>query len=394
MSKKLNSDNLSENPVPNEDDVLSEYQNMASKEARESSNISNQSDQLGNATKAGEIDKAKNTIDQNIEGAQSAYSNLGSTSNPNVNIYPVLKSSYEDMQEDLKNYAGKVKSAKEINHKNGGVQMVSAQFEDANQKKSQFVNMIINAIKKIGELRMGIVGKMKDGGGKKTVLNILLVISIVAVLVVGGLRLLNPKADPSIPSLSGSNQPENNPLELVLVTPPTASSGGNQSDTNPLDLVLITPGSGDNPLELVLITPANPACSINFTSPKEVSELANFGPVLFQWTDVPQASTYYLKISPPADASLPWIYSINGTSRTVYMENFPMSGTFLVSINAISGDKKVLCTKMIRFNKAALISDNQNNKQRDNGNEAESSGSAMTTESAPCITTGIAYFCP
>jgi hypothetical protein len=348
MSQKPNSDNLSENRVPKEDDVLSEHQKSIGQETRESPNISNQIDQLENAAKAGEIDEAEKILDQNIESAQNAYFNHSSVSNPDVHVQWVLKESFIDSQEDLKNYAGKVKSGKEINHSNGGKQMMSAQFEDANQKTSQFVNMIIDFLKKMDDLRMQVVGKMKSEGGRKVILGVLLIAGFIglAVSVMAGMR----NAQSSTEVSQGSNQVNNNPLEFVAVTQITSK------------------------------------CNISFTNPINKMEITNFGPVLFEWTHVPEAYSYSLEVVPPAKASLPWVYSANDNSKKVYMENFPMGGTFLVSVNALSEDKDVLCSATLRFDKSAFAGadkDKQDNNYSDNNEPASTS----------CATTGIAYIC-
>ena len=147
------------------------------------------------------------------------------------------------------------------------------------------------------------------------------------------------------------------------------------------------PISDNNPFELVVATQASPTCSIRFTKPVNTAEIPNFGPVLFEWTNVPAADGYSLKVSPPADTSLPWTYAVAGTSKKVYMENFPMGGNFIVSVNARGKDEKVLCTASLIFNKEELAAGDVNNSKNANNEDAE-------PVSTPCVETGIGYFCP
>jgi len=305
MSQKPNSDNLSADPIPSGDDVSSEYQKTAGKETRESADISNQSDLLKNAAKADGINDANKSIDQNIEGATQGYSHPANT-NPDALVPWVLKESYEQTNEDLKEYAEKVKPGNET---------------ELSRRKIPGVRVAI--------LITGIIG-----------------LAIAAVF-----ALRNP--DSSAEVSQGLNQPDANSSVLVIV--PTSATG----------------------------------CSIRFTSPANAAELPNFGPVLFEWNDVPIAAAYSLKVAPPADASLPWIYSVSENSKNVYLENFPMGGTFLVSVNALSSDEKVLCTATLIFNKKELaVGDNPGNNNK-GSNDGE-----VAPASTPCVNTGIAYFCP
>jgi len=355
MNQLPSSDNFSENPVPNENNILSEHQTMAGKEGREAPNISNQSDQLVNAEKAKKIDGAGDKVNQSIESAKNAYSE----------------------------HKGAVINPRDISHSNEGKEMASAQFEDANQKTSQFVNRIIDFLKKMDELRMQVVGNMKSGGGKRILQSALLIAGLAAAILVlsSGLRI--PEHN-----LPDSSTAGNNPLELVLITPPTAKPVENQSENNPLELVLITPGSGEsNPLELVLITPSTFNCSIHFTSPAGIAKLPNFGPILFEWTDVPSANSYILKVAPPAEASLPWGYAVQEHSKKIYMENFPMGGEFSISIHALSSSEKILCAATIRYNKQEYI-------EKSSGGQNNGGQNDIEPASTPCVSTGIGYFCP
>jgi hypothetical protein len=350
MSQKPNSDNPSADSVPRGDDVSSEVQKTAGKEARESADISNQNSLLKNAAKADGINDANKSIDQNIEGAAQGFSHPANT-NPDALVQWVLKESYEQTNEDLKEYAGKVKPGNETDHPGGDRQMMTAQFEDANQKTSQFIHVIQNTLKKMGGMRRGIAGNMKDGNGKKNILGILLITGFVGLVVTAVVGIRN--AQPSKEVSQEPKQPGNNPSVLVIA--PTSATG----------------------------------CSISFTGPANAAELPNFGPVLFEWNDVPVAAAYSLKVAPPADASLPWIYPVSENTKNVYMENFPMGGTFLVSVNALSSDEKVLCTATLVFNKKELaVGDNKSN------NNKGSNDSVVAPASTPCVNTGIAYFCP
>lgn len=186
------------------------------------------------------------------------------------------------------------------------------------------------------------LGKMKSGGGKKAILGILLLTGLggLAIAVFAGLRNVQSSTNSS----KGLEQVENDPLDLALI--PTAT----------------------------------PICSINFTAPTNVTELPDFGPVLFEWNSAPVPSAYSLEIDPPKGSA--WLISLKETSKTIYMENFLEGGDYKASVHALGTNGEVLCTAVFVFNKLAYVPPV---KDKD-----KSSGSS----SEPCVSTGMFDQCP
>lgn len=351
MSQKSDINNLSGKSA-NEDEVYSEYNKMTDMEAKQDSNLSDQGKQSKIDSKTGEISNDQKNIDENITNAQNVYSPLGGVVDPNASVFPVLKEAFNGQQDDLKRYAGKIKDGDGSSSSTG----------KENEELTSLVMAHVNAFGiKVGLSRTG-----------KVFVGLIAVLLITGIVVVGGGQFLpTPKDKAPNPGSVKEKSPENNPLEIVLVTPATRIV--------------------DNPLELVLVTPPAPVCSIGFTSPVGISKLPNFGPVLFEWTAISSTGSYLLKVSPPAETSLPWGYTVTENSKTIYMENFPMGGEFSISVHALSSSGTILCAATLRYSKEEYANQSGGNLK----NEGQSDdNNASEPASTPCITTGIGYFCP
>jgi hypothetical protein len=335
MKSESDPNSVSGNSAGSDENMVSEYKKMLGKESKTDSNISLQENDLKKGFKDSKINDDSKEIQQAIEDAKKDF--------PEIEL--AVGSAAKAAKGDSKKHLSILKKA-------------------------------LNALK---DQKEESTEKFKKKGVWKQ-------IAILGLLVGGliGINIFIRESQPN-PSSSEANQPGNNPLELVLVTPPTANAGGNTSGNNPLELVLITPGSGGgqsgNPLELVLITPAAPVCSMAFTKPEKTSEIPTYGPALFEWTNVPIANEYFLKVSPPPEAGPPWTFQVSGNSKNIYMENFPMGGKFTVSIIAFSNDGKILCGTTLYFDKDELAA------------EVRNQGESSQPPSTPCIDTGIGYFC-
>lgn len=383
MSQKLDANDLSENSTNGEDDILSEYKKTTNTEGRQDSSLSGQDVQTKAGAKASEIHNDQKNIDENITNANKGSPNLGGGGGSLIEIiFYVLMAAIKAAQEDLKKFAGKIKTVNKA-------EMNSLAFQYP-AKTTSLYNFLVNAVKKLQGGQKQITENMKDGdvdgedqqrtarvnefgikarlSNRTTILGVLLAIGILIGTVVTGLILGKPKL-----GQVEHKPPENNPLELILITPNFQKRS-------------------DNPLELVLVTPSISECSIAFKSPLGTEELPNFGPVLFEWTNVPTASSYILKVTPPAEASLPWGYAVQENSKKIYMENFPMGGEFSISIHALSNSGTVLCSATLRYTKDEYVKQSGGNPNK--AGQDDQGSSSDEPASTPCVTTGFGYFCP
>jgi len=95
-------------------------------------------------------------------------------------------------------------------------------------------------------------------------------------------------------------------------------------------------------------------CALSFINPSQnYASLPNFGPVVFSWTSQIYADHYELVISGPNVS--PVSYFTANTSKTLYMENYPLAGTYKAVVKAMSDSPaQLLCTATIYFTKDAL----------------------------------------
>ena len=100
-------------------------------------------------------------------------------------------------------------------------------------------------------------------------------------------------------------------------------------------------------------SPLAASCALNLASPRAAAGIPVNGPVVFQWTDIPEATAYDLEVSPLAEKGPPWQFSTTGTSKTIYMEDFPAGGDYKVSLKAIRSNGDVLCAAAFQFTKEA-----------------------------------------
>ncbi len=93
---------------------------------------------------------------------------------------------------------------------------------------------------------------------------------------------------------------------------------------------------------------ATPACTLSFISPSNGAALPETGPVNFSWTAVSRASYYILSVNLPGGGGKQ-NFTVNGTSRILYMDNFPEDGSFSAEVLARDSDGDNMCQAEIQF---------------------------------------------
>lgn len=119
-----------------------------------------------------------------------------------------------------------------------------------------------------------------------------------------------------------------------------------------------------------------PACPLSLMSPASADQIPETGALKVEWSGVPQAASYALKVIPPPSFSAPWLFPAQGTSRTIYMENFTAGGDYKLSVEALNPSGAVLCQTELKFTRAALAA----------GPAKKKAGG--------CTTTGMLVICP
>jgi hypothetical protein len=92
-----------------------------------------------------------------------------------------------------------------------------------------------------------------------------------------------------------------------------------------------------------------PGCTIALTSPASAVELPVSGPVNVQWSSDPPGASYALEVLPPDGT--PWLIPTDGTSKNIYMENFPAGGTYEFTVSTLDAKGAVLCSVVVSFEK-------------------------------------------
>lgn len=123
------------------------------------------------------------------------------------------------------------------------------------------------------------------------------------------------------------------------------------------------------------------ACAIHFSSPTEGGAIPLAGQLPVSWSGVPGVETYDLKLVPPASFSVPWLYHVKGTSKNIYMENFPAAGDYELSVSALGPNGQTLCSDVFRFKKAAY--DEASGKSKEAGGGGCSSGPGVLVVVCP-----------
>lgn len=122
-----------------------------------------------------------------------------------------------------------------------------------------------------------------------------------------------------------------------------------------------------------------PTCSLDLVNPNSADQIPETGPLNVQWSNVPGAASYALKMIPPPSFSAPWLFQSQGTTRTIYMENFTAAGDYGISVEALDPSGGVLCGTELKFTRAALVAP---------------SGKKGDTGPGGCSSTGIMVICP
>jgi hypothetical protein len=91
-----------------------------------------------------------------------------------------------------------------------------------------------------------------------------------------------------------------------------------------------------------------PACTLSFISPSNGATLPETGPVNFAWTAVAQATYYILSVDLPGGGGKQ-NFTINGTSKTLYMDDFPEDGSFSAEVLARDSSGDNMCQAEIQF---------------------------------------------
>ncbi len=136
-----------------------------------------------------------------------------------------------------------------------------------------------------------------------------------------------------------------------------------------------------NPVAVVGPT-ETPVCALSLSNPTEADHIPDYGPLNVSWSGVPGAASYALKVIPPHDVSVPWAFPTQGTTRTIYMENFAAGGDYEFSVDALDANGGVLCATELRFKKSAYVPPA--------GRQDESGGGGA----GGCNPNGMAVFCP
>lgn len=141
--------------------------------------------------------------------------------------------------------------------------------------------------------------------------------------------------------------------------PPDVSPGPPDSNPGPPNS---NPGPPDNPSSGQSIPPAG-VCSIHFSNPTSAEAIPLAGQFPVAWSEVPGAVAYDLKMVPPASFSVPWLFHVKGTSKNIYMENFPAAGDYELSVSALGPNGETLCSNSLKFRKSAYSDSSGNNKE-------------------------------
>ncbi|HET6847191.1 MAG TPA: hypothetical protein VFH29_10185, partial [Anaerolineales bacterium] len=96
------------------------------------------------------------------------------------------------------------------------------------------------------------------------------------------------------------------------------------------------------------------------------------------WSGLPEAFSYEFDVIPPTGAGNPWVIRTEGTSRTIYMENFPEAGQYRFGLSALDAKGAVLCATELTFDKGAL------DEKTRTGSAADGAGKAPCTSMLAC----------
>lgn len=133
---------------------------------------------------------------------------------------------------------------------------------------------------------------------------------------------------------------------------PRGGPSGSGGPPNPS--VTGSPSSGSQGSAALAQGSSTPACVLQLISPASADQIPETGALTLQWSNVPGAASYALKVIPPPSFSLPWIFPAKGTTRTIYMENFTAAGEYQFSVEALDPSGGVLCGTEMKFKRSAL----------------------------------------
>jgi hypothetical protein len=135
-------------------------------------------------------------------------------------------------------------------------------------------------------------------------------------------------------------------------------------------------------LGIVVGPTGTPTCPVFFHNPRGTGEIPDYGPLKVEWSGMPGAASYALKVIPPPAVSVPWLFPTRGTTRTIYMENFPAAGEYQFSVDALDANGVVLCGAALRFRKSAYVPPS--------GKKGDTGGGG----SPACTSMGLLVTCP
>jgi len=126
-----------------------------------------------------------------------------------------------------------------------------------------------------------------------------------------------------------------------------------------------------------------PTCSLDLVNPTSADQIPESGPLNVQWSSVPVATSYALKVIPPPSFSVPWLFPAQGNSRTIYMENFTAPGDYQLAVDALDANGGVLCGTALKFKRSAYVAPS--------GKKGDTGGGGG---SAPCRPSVVYVTCP
>jgi hypothetical protein len=129
----------------------------------------------------------------------------------------------------------------------------------------------------------------------------------------------------------------------------------------------------------VLVRPTGtPICALNLINPAKADKIPDSGALNVQWSSVPGAASYALKVIPPPEVSVPWLFPTKGNSRTIYMENFAAAGDYQFSVDALDAQGGVLCGVALKFRKSAYVPPSGKKGDTGGGSACTSAGMFVT----------------
>jgi hypothetical protein len=206
----------------------------------------------------------------------------------------------------------------------GDLKALNLQGKDQHQQAA--LQEMSNVAKKVSDVSGSIItGKVGGGGGQPKTgigLGLLAALLVLGIAAFVGVRFLVPGMMPPDTTI-----PEPGPPEVNIPVP----------------------GPPDQPVQY----PPNP-CALEFENPTGPESIPLSGPLGVQWSRLPGAAAYEFRVIPPEGAGDPWLIKTDGTSKKIYMENFPAAGQHTFALTALDRGGAALCSIEMVFDKPAF----------------------------------------